>query len=99
MGDPKHDYIFTMMNEPSFSPAIWNTTYWQIEGSLEMPTLVLSDPRILPPKNLTLSSSDNATTFYEGNYTYMVDFHNDFPQYEKVNPRGILLYRNNNTHN
>ena len=96
LGDKEHSYIFTMMDESSVSPATWNK-YWDRIGSLEMPTLLLKDKIILPPGNLTLSASEMADTFYEGDYVYLTQFHNGFPQYEKTNNKNILLYNNNNT--
>ena len=70
IGDQNHSYSFTMMDESSFSPATWDT-YWNQSGSLEMPTLRLIDPTILPPKQLTLSPTDpSSETFYEGEYEY-----------------------------
>ena len=94
--DENHSYIFTMMDEPSVSPSTWHT-YWQLTGSLEMPTLTLTDPTILPPKQLTLSPPDSYLTFYEGEYDYLT-FNNSFPEYTNRENNSIHLYLNKENH-
>ena len=95
LGNENKNYIFTMNLDAVGSPRDWDNQTWEHQGTEEIPIFQLTNPMVLPPKELILSATaDSIETFYAGNYKLSNNHRNYTPQYVRSNNESILLYRN-----